>query len=194
MSESTSPVNSEIRFTLSTKGKKVLLYEGYRYVLNKKQNESALYSARSDTVPTIPKTYEFDIPKLYRMNANEEKFLLADRNSSQFDRILIFSSNRQLEIFFNCEVMFCDGTFASSPPQFQQIYTMHAAYDDEIIPCVFTLCTHKNADTYRVILDELKLAAEQMNQQFIPSLIMSDYESGFIEGVKESVGLVYCRY
>ncbi|CAF3122750.1 unnamed protein product [Rotaria sp. Silwood2] len=156
--------------------------------------KSALYSARSNTVPTIPKTYEFDILKLYRMNANEEKFLLADHNSSQFDRILIFSSNRQLEIFFNSEVIFCDGTFASSPPHFPQIYTMHAVYEDETIPCVVTLCTHKNTETYNVIIDELKLAAEQMNQQFIPSLIRSDYESGFIEAVKKSGSSVYCRY
>jgi len=34
MAQSTTSVNLEIEFTLSTKGKKILLYNGYRYVLN----------------------------------------------------------------------------------------------------------------------------------------------------------------
>ena len=37
MSYSASLMNSEIKFTLSTKGKKILLYDGYRYVLNQKK-------------------------------------------------------------------------------------------------------------------------------------------------------------
>lgn len=87
--------------------------------------------ARSLTIPEIPKNYEFQIPRLYRLNVDEENFLLADRDGTQFDRVLMFSSNRQLNIFFNSEIIFCDGTFASSPPQFEQIYTMHAIYEDE---------------------------------------------------------------
>ena len=39
MSHSTSLMNSEIKFTLSTKGKKILLYDGYRYVLNQKKHD-----------------------------------------------------------------------------------------------------------------------------------------------------------
>jgi hypothetical protein len=38
MPQTTSLKNSEIKFTLSTKGKRVLIYEGYRYILNQKKN------------------------------------------------------------------------------------------------------------------------------------------------------------
>ena len=93
--------------------------------------ESALYLARSNTIPAIPKTYEFNIPTLYQLNASEETFLLADLDNPHFHRVLIFSSDRQLQIFFSSEIIFCDGTFDSSPPQFQQVYTMHAVYEDE---------------------------------------------------------------
>jgi hypothetical protein len=34
MSQLVSVVNPEIEFTLSTKGKKILLDDGYRYILN----------------------------------------------------------------------------------------------------------------------------------------------------------------
>jgi hypothetical protein len=90
-----------------------------------------LYLARASTIPTIPKTFAFDIPILYQLNANSEKFLLADGDSADFDRILMFSSHRQLQILFDSEIIFCDGTFASAPPQFQQIYTIHGIYEDE---------------------------------------------------------------
>ncbi|CAF4907655.1 unnamed protein product [Rotaria socialis] len=263
MPQTTSFKNSEIKFTLSTKGKHILIYEGYRYILNQKKIgkkywrredgsacrayvhttsddiyikhndkqhnhfpdpdeiliteitekfaielltniyllvwstkicfyfiESALYLARSSTIPIIPKTYGFCISSLYRFNGNEENFLLADRDSTYLDRILMFSSNRQLEFFLKSEVIFCDGTFASAPPQFEQIYTMHAVYEDEVFPCVFALCTHKNTQIYITIMEALKSAAERMNKQFAPSLIMSDFEGGFREAVNQTVSSV----
>jgi hypothetical protein len=58
-------------------------------------------------------------------------------------------------------------------------------------PCVFVLCTHKNAETYDLIIGELKSAAEKMNKTFIPSLIMSDYETGVVEVVKQVVSSIY---
>ena len=93
--------------------------------------ESALYLACSNTIPTIPKTYEFNIPTLYQLNASEQTFLLAGLDSRHFHRVLIFSSGRQLQTFFNSEIIFYDGTFDSSLPQVQQVYTMHAVYEDE---------------------------------------------------------------
>lgn len=38
MLEPTTVTKSEIKFCLSSKGKKVLIYEGYRYFLNQKKN------------------------------------------------------------------------------------------------------------------------------------------------------------
>ncbi|CAF0949124.1 unnamed protein product [Rotaria sordida] len=150
-----------------------------------KKIKSMLYMARASTIPPIPKTFEFDIPMLYQLNANSEKYLFADCDSRDFDRVLMYSSNRQLQILFDSEIIFCDGTFASSPPQFKQIYTIHAIYEEESFPCVFALCTQKNNETYDVIITKLKSAAKQMKKTFTPSLIMSDYESGFMEVVKK---------
>ncbi|CAF5055055.1 unnamed protein product [Rotaria sp. Silwood1] len=93
--------------------------------------KSALYLARASTIPAIPKAFQFDIPMWYQLNANSEQYLLADCYSPAFDRVLIYSSNRQLQILFDSEIIFCDGTFASSPPQFKQIYTIHAIYEEE---------------------------------------------------------------
>jgi hypothetical protein len=87
--------------------------------------------ARENTIPTIPKTFQFDVPMRYQMNSNSDKFLLADCHGAHFGRILMYSSNRQLQVLFKSSIIFCDGTFASSPPQFEQIYTIHAIYEGE---------------------------------------------------------------
>ncbi len=72
---------------------------------------------------------------------------------------------------------------------FLDIYLFHLAF-----PCVFSLCTHKNHYTYDVMIKELKLAAQQMNKNFVPSLIMSDYEAGFIKVVKRVVSSMLHEY
>jgi hypothetical protein len=40
------------------------------------------------------------------------------------------------------------------------------------------------------MIEKLKLAAQQMNRNFSPSLIMSDYEGGFIKVVKQVVSSI----
>lgn len=90
-----------------------------------------MYLARANTIPQIPDTYEFDLPMSYRMNASGENYLLGDIDSTAFDRVLMFSSSRQLQILFDSQIIFCDGTFACSPPQFQQIYTIHGVFEGE---------------------------------------------------------------
>ncbi|CAF0859682.1 unnamed protein product [Adineta steineri] len=93
--------------------------------------KSALYKARSKTIPIVPKTFEFNVPTLYQLNTNSEQFLLADYHDKKFDRVLMYSSNRQLDILFNSSIIFCDGTFSTAPPQFQQIYTLHGIFEEE---------------------------------------------------------------
>lgn len=68
---------------------------------------------------------------------------------------------------------------------FLDFYLFHLVFS-----CVFALCTNKNHYTYDVMIEELKLAAQQMNRNFSPPLIMSDYEGGFIKVVKQVVSSI----
>ncbi|CAF4766639.1 unnamed protein product, partial [Rotaria magnacalcarata] len=40
--------------------------------------------------------------------------------------MILFATDKQLEVLFSSEWIFLDGTFDKCPKQFQQIYTIHA--------------------------------------------------------------------
>lgn len=42
------------------------------------------------------------------------------------DRILVFASDLQLELLFDSDVLFMDGTFDTTPENFKQVYLIHA--------------------------------------------------------------------
>jgi hypothetical protein len=42
------------------------------------------------------------------------------------EQILVFSRDVQLELLFESDIVFMDGTFDITPAQFKQVYVMHA--------------------------------------------------------------------
>ncbi|CAF1635202.1 unnamed protein product, partial [Didymodactylos carnosus] len=82
------------------------------------------------------------------------KFLQFDSGPGN-DRLLIFSSVDQLQLLDNCEELLVDGTFKVTPTVFYQLYTMHVAYRNAVIPAVFALLPNKNQQTYQRLINEL---------------------------------------
>ena len=83
--------------------------------------------ARRKKTPVIPTCEVFNIPKLYQETLLSERFLVIDvflRRGK--DRVLVFSSKNQLELLFESETIFMDGTFDSTPDNFKQVYLIHA--------------------------------------------------------------------
>ncbi|KAK4875273.1 hypothetical protein RN001_011695 [Aquatica leii] len=64
------------------------------------------------------------IPKEYTRNSNGEPFLLFDSGPNE-QRILTFSTERNLTFMENCDHWYADGTFTCTPPLFGQLYTIH---------------------------------------------------------------------
>ncbi len=67
-------------------------------------------------------------------------------------------------------------------------------YPFSAFPCVFALCTHRYNYLYNVIIKEVQKAVQRMNKRFLPSMIMSDYEGGFMKVIKEEVSGVLYKY
>jgi hypothetical protein len=88
--------------------------------------ESGLNQARRKLTPTLPTAVTFDIPDTYQTTANGEKFLFSDTLVSRRKRMLLFGSEIQLMLLFESSVILMDGTFASTPSLFSQVYTLHA--------------------------------------------------------------------
>lgn len=119
-----------------------------------------------------------------------------------FERILIYSSDHQLNMLFSSPIVYMDGTFSKSPAHFMQIYIIHAILFDICkqynsylktklfilgLPCIFCLLVNKKSITYRHIFSELKQLANDRGQVFSPVMIMSDFETGVIPVIKSEV-------
>jgi hypothetical protein len=75
--------------------------------------------------PAIPSSQIFDIPDLYTKTLKDERFLCVDKVIRRKTRMLLFASNEQLKMLFESTMIFMDGTFAASPPIFDQVYIIH---------------------------------------------------------------------
>jgi hypothetical protein len=83
--------------------------------------------ARRKKTPVIPSSAMFEIPEVYQHTLSNKRFLLIDVFLKRGkDRILIFSSDHQLELLFESDTIFMDGTFDTTPAHFQQVYLIHA--------------------------------------------------------------------
>ena len=164
--------------------------------------DPTIHRIRLKVSPLLPQSPFFDIPDTYKTTIDGKRFLLADESPIRRERLLIFSSDRQLDLLFQSPVVYMDGTFSKSPPFFTQIYILHGVFIDTCmfftismmktylflgLPCVFCLVMNKKGVTYRHIFTELKEIARNRGKNFSPMVIMSDFESGVIPVVKSEV-------
>ncbi|CAF4962548.1 unnamed protein product, partial [Rotaria socialis] len=84
-----------------------------------------LNQARRKLTPILPESNSFDIPDGYQTTASGEPFLICDKLVSRKKRMLFFGSPNQLQLLFDSSIIFLDGTFRSTPPFFDQIFTIH---------------------------------------------------------------------
>ncbi|CAF4487910.1 unnamed protein product, partial [Rotaria sp. Silwood2] len=76
--------------------------------------------ARQKVVPLLPNCCLFDIPDDYTKTIDGNRFLLTDEVLARRERLLMFSSDHQLDLLFQSRIVYMDGTFAKSPPHFLQ--------------------------------------------------------------------------
>ncbi|CAF4668553.1 unnamed protein product, partial [Rotaria socialis] len=140
---------------------------------------SNMSKARRKITPVMPSSVIFDIPESYQQTLSNERFLLVDLFMTRGkDRILVFSSDQQLELLFESETIFMDGTFHTTPPNFKQVYLIHAQKFGQgtCLPVAFCLLPNKSGKTYTELVEQLKEKANTMRKQFKPKRIITDYE------------------
>lgn len=93
-------------------------------------------------MPPLPNSCFFTISDEYKTDyLNHDRLLLHDSDDPQFQidksldmrpegRILVWSSDIQLNLLFNSEKLYMDETFSSAPPYFDQVYIIHAIHHE----------------------------------------------------------------
>ena len=64
-----------------------------------------------------------------------EQFLYGDTGAGK-ERMLVFTTNTNMELLAKCPHWFGDGTFKTVSPMFCQLYTLHGLIGDSTVPLV----------------------------------------------------------
>ncbi|CAF5006165.1 unnamed protein product, partial [Rotaria socialis] len=137
---------------------------------------SNMSKARRKITPVMPSSVIFDIPESYQQTLSNERFLLVD----------LFMTR---ELLFESETIFMDGTFHTTPPNFKQVYLIHAQKFGQgtCLPVAFCLLPNKSGKTYTELVEQLKEKANTMRKQFKPKRIITDYEPTLLPVVGQEV-------
>ena len=117
-----------------------------------------------------------EILEIFKVTSKGEPFLLYDSGFGDINRLILFATSKMLSILKSSHNWFADGTFKVAPPQFYQLYTIHAEKDGYVFPCVYSLLTKKDELTYRKIMRKLV----ELEPELDPSYIMVDFEKAAI--------------
>ena len=77
-------------------------------------------------IPHVPQpnNLQFVLPQRYCITTEGDQFLQVD-SFANHNRMLLFASQKSLDLLAKCPHWYMDGTFDTLPPQFMQLYTVH---------------------------------------------------------------------
>uniref|UniRef100_A0A914DPI9 MULE transposase domain-containing protein n=1 Tax=Acrobeloides nanus TaxID=290746 RepID=A0A914DPI9_9BILA len=120
-------------------------------------------------------------------NANLEKAktalgenpLLKDSGLVAGKRQVVFATEKDVELLTSCSTLYLDGAFKPASKLFNQVWTVAGEYKHHFVPCVFSLLTNKDTESYIFVLNELKIRGVN------PSKVHGDFEAGEIAAINE---------
>ena len=157
-------------------------------------SHSLVYTRRK-TTPALPQSSTVGIPDAYTMDyRNNERLLLHDSHDPKYQsdesghirstgRVLMWSSDTQLNLLFGSEKLHMNGTFRSSPAIFEQVFIIQAILHGACLPVVYALLPDRKAVTYVHLLSVLSEEARRRGKYFAPSLIMTNFEPGIAKAI-----------
>jgi len=148
---------------------------GYRSV------RSILQRERSVSLPKLPKTKDDVVLEgEWAQTLDGEPFVLPHVNND----MVIFTTDKSLEVLTKCSTVYVDGTFKSCPKLYTQLYTIHGLFNGYVIPLVYALLSDKTRHTYYNMFGSIRDGLARLGHCFSPAFIMSDFESGLIEAAR----------
>ena len=123
---------------------------------------------------------EIVFPEEYKITKEGELFLLFDSGPTE-DRILIFSTARNLRLLASSENWFGNGTFKTVPHLFYQLYTLHGIQVNSSIPLLYVLLPGKTEATHVRLLQQVK----QLQPDASPETIMTDFEPAIVSASRQ---------
>jgi len=149
-------------------------YDNVRTVLNRR---------RTREIPPVPHSInEVDIQGRWKRTVDGRRFLSHHDNHWG---IAVFTTADSLRCLGDCNDVYLDGTFKSTPCPYTQFMTIHGFYMDRVVPFVFVLMQNRTIGHYRQVFAHIKRRYQRItNANLAPNNIVVDFELGMITAVE----------
>lgn len=115
----------------------------------------------------------YDIPLELHNTNKDRKFLFYDSGMEDVNRIVVFTTEENIEHFCYSNVVICDGTFKSCPSNFEQLYTIQCKVRQYNLPLVYCFMKNRSEASYNLLFSWLMGVCKDNCQ---PKDIILDFE------------------
>ncbi|XP_071118353.1 uncharacterized protein [Haliotis cracherodii] len=156
--------------------------------------KTILYRQRHKTVPRLHQSrLHVNLEGEWTRTQGGERFLHTVPMSEGEDPILIFTTDKNLELLCEADIVYEDGTFSSSPKLFDQVYTIHAEFQEHMFPLVFCLLPNKAECTYVRAFEYIQEAAHNLGFDWTPRVFQQDFERAAHNAVESVFATTHTR-
>ena len=129
------------------------------------------------------------IPDSCKITVDGKRFLLYDEPGCD-DRIIVFATDRSLDVVKDCNVLLCDGTFDITPAPFYQMYSFHASNTAHHgVSVIYSLLPDKTKKCYLKLANVIKEYCGELEG----IRILLDFEVGAVNAFKETFPLAIIK-
>ncbi|KAG0437908.1 hypothetical protein DMUE_3413 [Dictyocoela muelleri] len=153
-----------------------------KYGLNKYDSYRDYFNRLRNMKSGLCHKNESDILESFKYTFGNELFLQFDSGINDEERIILFHTDLNSNIFLKSKVWLVDGTFYTAPNDYEQILILHCSYFSKIIPLIYVIMKRKNTNSYDKVFSYL--TAKTINAS--PDYIISDFESALYNSIKNN--------
>ena len=141
----------------------------------------AIQRERETGIPNPKTIKEMSIPIELQRTIRGDTFLAYDSGPDDVERMLLFTTEDNLDILETNTTWHADGTFKVCPALFYQMYTIHAVMNCHTVSLIYMLLQKKTEATYVRPFSQIK----EINPLLEPQLIYMDFERASINAFQQ---------
>ena len=102
-----------------------------------------------------------------------ESFLIAEDKDGD-DKLIIFGTDKNIELLCESDAIYVDGTFQTCPKLFYQIFIMHAFKHGKQYPLIYAFLPNKQRCTYERAMNLVRQKADVLQLTLNPQTVVGD--------------------
>ena len=140
---------------------------------------SRINRKRNTHIPPIPATVnDVEIRNTWKRTNDGLRFLAKKDNAWG---IAVFCTDDAVRCLGECEDVYLDATFKTTPRPYEQLLVIHGRYINRVVPFVFALMEGREIGQYRQIFSHLKRRYHRLTGNILtPTRIITDFEAALI--------------